>query len=109
MARLRAGTCQQRIDMGEPAGRIPIEGRSSVSTEQRENLDAILRQSAFPFDADVSEQRQRLREVASAQPLPPGVTVTPAELGGVPTAEITVDGVEARHVILYFHGGVYVI
>jgi monoterpene epsilon-lactone hydrolase len=25
----------------------------------------------------------------------------------VPTAEITVDGVEARHVVLYFHGGVY--
>ena len=80
-----------------------------MSTEQRENLDAILRQSAFPFDADVSEQRQRLREFASAQPLPPGVTVTPAELGGVPTAEITVDGIEARHVVLYFHGGVYVI
>src|SRR5258708_2359039 len=26
----------------------PTEGRSSVSTEQRETLDAILRQSAFP-------------------------------------------------------------
>jgi acetyl esterase/lipase len=36
------------------------------------------------------------------------VTVTAAALGGVPTAEITVDGVEPRHVVLYFHGGVYV-
>jgi monoterpene epsilon-lactone hydrolase len=36
------------------------------------------------------------------------VTVTAAELGGVPTAEITVDGIEPRHVVLYFHGGVYV-
>jgi monoterpene epsilon-lactone hydrolase len=80
-----------------------------VSTEQRENLDAILRQSAFPFDSDVSEQRRLLAEFASAQPLPAGVTVTAAELGGVPTAEITVDGVEPRHVVLYFHGGVYVI
>jgi monoterpene epsilon-lactone hydrolase len=35
--------------------------------------------------------------------------VTPATLGGVPTAEITVDGVEPRHVVLYFHGGVYVL
>jgi acetyl esterase/lipase len=34
--------------------------------------------------------------------------VTAAALGGVPTAEITVDGVEPRHVVLYFHGGVYV-
>jgi epsilon-lactone hydrolase len=79
-----------------------------VSTEQRENLEAILRQSAFPDDADVNEQRRALRELLSAQPLPADVTVTAAELGGVPTAEITVDGVEARHVVLYFHGGVYV-
>jgi hypothetical protein len=41
-----------------------------VSTEQRENLEAILGQSAFPADSDVSEQRQRLRELISAQPLP---------------------------------------
>jgi acetyl esterase/lipase len=26
----------------------------------------------------------------------------------VPTADITVDGIEPRHVVLYFHGGVYV-
>ena len=80
-----------------------------MSTEQRENLDAILRQSAFPAGMDVSEQRRRLRELTSAQPLPAGVTVTAAALGGVPTAEITIDGIEPRHVVLYFHGGVYVL
>jgi acetyl esterase/lipase len=80
-----------------------------VSAEQRENLEAILRQSAFPVDSDVNQQRQQLRELASAQPLPAELTVTAAALGGVPTAEITVDGVEPRHVVLYFHGGVYVI
>src|SRR6266540_609794 len=69
----------------------------------------ILRQSAIPFDSDVSELRRLTREYASAQPLPAGVTVTAAALGGVPTAEITVDGIEPRHVVLYFHGGVYVI
>jgi epsilon-lactone hydrolase len=90
-------------------GKFQPEGRSSVSTEQAENLDAILRQSPFPFDSDVSEQRRLLREFASAQPLPAEVTVTPAVLGGVPTAEITLDRVEPRHVVLYFHGGVYVI
>jgi monoterpene epsilon-lactone hydrolase len=79
-----------------------------VSTEQRETLDAILRQSAFPAGSDVSEQRRLLRELLSAQPLPGDVTVTAAALGGVPTAEITVDGVEPRHVVLYLHGGVYV-
>jgi monoterpene epsilon-lactone hydrolase len=80
-----------------------------VSAEQRENLDAILRQSAFPADSSVNEQRRQLRELISAQPLPAGVTVTAAALGGVPTAEITVDGVEPRHTVLYFHGGVYVL
>jgi acetyl esterase/lipase len=80
-----------------------------VSTEQRETVDAILRQSAFRVGSDVNEQRRLLRELVSAQPLPADVTVTAATLGGVPTAEITVDGIEARHVVLYFHGGVYVI
>src|SRR5712692_7949165 len=98
--------------MGEPAWSAaqptPAEGRSSVSTEQRENLDAILRQSAFPAGSDVNEQRRLLRELLTAQPLPADVTVTAAALGGVPTAEITVHGVEPRHAVLYFHGGVYV-
>jgi epsilon-lactone hydrolase len=80
-----------------------------VSTEQRENLDAILRQSAFPVGSSVNEQREQLRAAVSAQPLPADVTVTAATLGDVPTAEITVDGIEPRHVVLYFHGGVYVI
>ena len=79
-----------------------------MSTEQRETLDAILRQSAFPADSDVNEQRRLLKELLSAQPLPADVIVTAAALGGVPTAEITVDGIEPRHVVLYFHGGVYV-
>ncbi len=80
-----------------------------MSAEQRETLDAILRQSAFPAGSDVSEQRRLLRELLSAQPLPAGVTVTAAALGGVPAAQITVDGVEPRHIVLYFHGGVYVL
>jgi len=71
-------------------------------------IDAILRQSAFPVDSSVDEQRELLREAISAQRLPAEVTVTRAALGPIPTAEITVDGIEARHVVLYFHGGVYV-
>jgi epsilon-lactone hydrolase len=80
-----------------------------VSIEQRENLDAVLRQSAFPFGGDVGEQRRVLRELAAAQPLPAGVTVTAAALGGVAAAQVTIGGVEPRHVVLYFHGGVYVL
>ncbi len=80
-----------------------------MSTEQRETLDAILRQSALPADSDVNEQRRLFRELSSARPLPAEITVTAGALGGVPTAEITVDGIEVRNVVLYFHSGVYVI
>ena len=80
-----------------------------MSTEQQAMVDGILRQSAFPEGSDVDTQRRLLREAVSAQPLPADVTVTAGALGGVPTAEITVDGIEPRHVVLYFHGGVYVI
>ena len=80
-----------------------------MSTEQQKTLDAIVRQSAMPAGSDVNEQRRLFQEAISAQPLPADVTVTVAALGGVRTAEITVDGIEPRHVVLYFHGGVYVI
>jgi len=80
-----------------------------VSIEQQATLDAILRQSALPVGSSVDEQRRLLKELVSAQPLPAEVTVTAAAQGGVPTAEVTVDGIEPRHTVLYFHGGVYVI
>jgi monoterpene epsilon-lactone hydrolase len=61
--------------MGEPARErcqpTPAEGRSSVSTEQRENLEAVLRQLAFPVGSDVNEQRRLLRELLSARRCPP--------------------------------------
>ncbi len=89
------------------AGRL--SRRLSARTIVAGDLDAVLRQSAFPAGIDVSEQRRPLRELTSAQPLPADVTVTAAALGGVPTAEITIDGIEPRHVVLYFHSGVYVL
>jgi hypothetical protein len=66
-----------------------------VSAEQREKLEAGLRQSAVPVGSSVSEQRRLLKGLASAQPLPADVTVSASELGGVPTAEIIIDGIEA--------------
>jgi monoterpene epsilon-lactone hydrolase len=80
-----------------------------MSSAQQRTLDAVLRQSAFPVGSGVEEQRRLFREAVSAAPLPADVTVTEAALGGVRTAEITVDEIEPRHVVLYFHGGVYVI
>ena len=78
-----------------------------MSIEQRETLDSMLRQSPLDAGGDVRDLRRRFEEVIGAQPLPAGVTVTAAALGSVPTVEITVAGVEPRHIVLYFHGGVY--
>jgi monoterpene epsilon-lactone hydrolase len=80
-----------------------------VTTEQQAMVDGILRRSAFPVGSTAQEQRQLLRAALSTQPLPADLTVTAETLGGVPTAEITIAGIEPRHVVLYFHGGVYVI
>ena len=80
-----------------------------MSAKQRETLDAILRQNSFPADTDINEQRRLLKELVAGQPLPAELTVTAATLGGVPVAEITIAGIEPRHVVLYFHGGVYVL
>jgi epsilon-lactone hydrolase len=80
-----------------------------MSAEQRQAIEAVLRQSSFPADTDINEQRRLLKELVAGQPLPPELTVTAATLGGVPVAEITIAGIEPRHVVLYFHGGVYVL
>ena len=80
-----------------------------MTAEQQAIVDGILRQSAFPVGSTAQEQRQLLRAALSAQPLPADLTVTAGALGGVPTAEIAIAGIEPRHVVLYFHGGVYVI
>jgi monoterpene epsilon-lactone hydrolase len=80
-----------------------------VSASQRQTIDAILRQARLPADAGVNEQRRLLREVTPARPQPADVTVTAGTLGAVPTAEIVFDGVETRRIVLYLHGGVYVL
>lgn len=50
-----------------------------------------------------------LKELTSGQPLPGDVSVSAGELGGVATADITIAGIESPNVVLYFHGGVYVL
>jgi hypothetical protein len=63
-----------------------------LSNEQRENIEAALRRSPVPAGSSVSEQRRLPGERASARPTPADVTVTPAQLGGVPAADIAFAG-----------------
>jgi acetyl esterase/lipase len=80
-----------------------------MSKEQQLQLDAILRQGGLDTSADVPTLRAAFSELMARVPVPPDLQQTPVEIGGVAGVEVTVQGNEAENVILYFHGGVYVI
>jgi epsilon-lactone hydrolase len=80
-----------------------------MSKEQQSQLDAILRQGGFDTAADVASVRAAFTALLAQVPVPADVLQKPTELGGVGGIEVTVPGSESERVILYFHGGVYVI
>ncbi|HEY3713693.1 MAG TPA: alpha/beta hydrolase [Jatrophihabitantaceae bacterium] len=80
-----------------------------MSKEQQLQLDAILRQGGLDTSADVPKLRAAFSDLMAQVPVAPDVQQKPVEIGGVAGVEVTVAGNEAENVILYFHGGVYVI
>src|SRR5258706_9424568 len=80
-----------------------------MSKEQQLQLDAILRQGQFDTGADVQTLRAAFGELMSQVPVPPDVRQNSVEIAGVAGVEVTIGGNESANVILYFHGGVYVI
>jgi epsilon-lactone hydrolase len=80
-----------------------------MSKEQQRQLDAILRQGQFDTGADVQTLRTAFSELMAQVPVAPDVQQKPVEIGGVAGVEVTIRGNEAENVVLYFHGGVYVI
>jgi epsilon-lactone hydrolase len=87
----------------------PEEKEPPMSKEQQSQLDAILRQGGFDTAADVASARAGFNELMAQVPVPEDVLREPAEIGGVGGIEVTIAGNEPGRVILYFHGGVYVI
>jgi epsilon-lactone hydrolase len=80
-----------------------------MSKEQQLQLDAILRQGQLDQAGDVEPLRAAFNELMSHVPVAPDVRQLPVEIGGVDGIEVTVKGNADENVILYFHGGVYVI
>jgi acetyl esterase/lipase len=80
-----------------------------MSKEQQLQLDAILRQGGLDTSADVPTLRAAFSELMSRVPVAPDIAQSPVEVGGVGGLEVTIQGNETEGVILYFHGGVYVI
>jgi acetyl esterase/lipase len=80
-----------------------------MSQEQQEALDAILRQGPLDLEADVPTLRAAFNELMAYVPVADDVDQKPTTIGGVNAVEVTIRGTDSTNVILYFHGGVYVI
>ena len=80
-----------------------------MTKQQQVELDATLRQGAFDPTGEVAELRSGFDALMRTIPIPSDVRKTNTTVGGVDAVEVTVDGIDSANVILYFHGGVYVI
>jgi monoterpene epsilon-lactone hydrolase len=80
-----------------------------MSKEQQLQLDAILRQGRLDTAGDVPTLRAAFNELMSQVPIAPDIQQKPTNIGGIGGVEVTIKGTAAENVILYFHGGVYVI
>ncbi len=80
-----------------------------MSKQQQLALDATLRQGHLDLEADVATLRSTFNEVMAHVPVAGDVHQKPTTIGGVGAVEVTIQRTDVANVILYFHGGVYVI
>jgi acetyl esterase/lipase len=80
-----------------------------MSKQQQDELDAMLRQAPLDPAADVPTLRASFEALMRQVPVAADVRTKPIVVGGIGAIEVTIDGTNAADVILYFHGGVYVI
>ena len=80
-----------------------------MTRQQRQALDELLRHGPLDIGGEIAEQRAIFHDMITAFPLPDGVSVKRDELGGVPVVTVEPPNVDPSSVILYFHGGAYVI
>jgi monoterpene epsilon-lactone hydrolase len=80
-----------------------------MSQQQQLVLDGILRQGGLDLAADVPTMRAAFNALMAQVPVAADIQQKPTNLGGVDAVEVTIQGADSANVILYFHGGVYVI
>lgn len=80
-----------------------------MSKQQQLDLDAMLRQAPFDQTTDVAALRSGFEALMQQIPIPGDVKMAATAVGGVKAVEVTIEGNEPTDVVLYFHGGVYVI
>jgi monoterpene epsilon-lactone hydrolase len=80
-----------------------------MSEQQQRQLDAILRQGRLDTAGEVPALRAAFDALMAQVPVAPDIQQEATSIGGVNCVGVTIQGVRAEQVILYFHGGVYVI
>jgi acetyl esterase/lipase len=80
-----------------------------MSKEQQAQLNAILRQGGLDTAGEVGPLRAAFNELMARVPVAPDIEQSPVEFGGIGGIEVKIVGNAADGVVLYFHGGVYVI
>jgi monoterpene epsilon-lactone hydrolase len=80
-----------------------------MSEEQKAGLDATMRQAPLDLNGDLASLRSGFEEVMRYVPVPDDVQRVDIDLGGVSAIQVSIDGADSSNLILYFHGGVYVI
>ncbi|MFC0434792.1 alpha/beta hydrolase [Kutzneria buriramensis] len=78
-----------------------------MTKEQRAAVDAQFRQADFDGGRSPEEMRAAFAELMAGPP-PAGVTLAPTKLGGRPALEFVPDEGAGDGVILYFHGGAWI-
>src|ERR1700722_10558423 len=80
-----------------------------MSRQQQVDLDATLRQAPIDPRAEVAALRSGFEALMKRIAVPSDVTKSDTKVGGLDATEVTLHGIDSANVILYFHGGVYVI
>jgi epsilon-lactone hydrolase len=80
-----------------------------MSKVQRERLDAQLRGTGVQPQRSVSEAREDFAAMMSALPVPEGIRVDEASLGGRPALRVVPDTGAGSGTLLYLHGGSHVV
>ena len=78
-----------------------------MSREQREALDAQLREAPLDLGGEVAEQRVIIEEMMASTPLADDVTTSDATLGGIEAILVETSETRSDRVVLYLHGGAY--
>lgn len=80
-----------------------------MSEQQKTDLDAMLRNGTLDLKGELATLRSSFEELMRYVPVADDVRRADIDLGGVGAVEVSIEGAESANVILYFHGGVYVI